>query len=1435
LTETSAHRWRASLSLELLPWLTQHRVAGRILLPATAMIEIMHEAARQVLPAAVAPELRDVEFLRPVEVPQAGVVELQTDWEPAARQITLSQLVGEDWVPTAVSRAFSGSPVVDKAARNSGLGGQAVPGFYEGLRAQGLDYGPLFALVDRVELGEAGRACARLIATPPVETGCALDPAAADAGLHAAAVLINRAGVRLTGPMVPARIGRVRMCDSGQIRSADLVLRQATAEGAHLDIELRDEVGRLLARFDEVRLRPLPDAAAKAPDLWEERLYPLAGHTAFDLAGLRAALARLATAEPADVDVLRAALAARVAWDIVADSLAGHEVDDPDGLNLCINWLVAQGYARFADDGLQLLGTCPWPAVETLLPALGQIPDVVSGEFATLLDFVTKGGPSGSKKFSPLPRLQAALQAMIAATKPEGRIALVGPVGRAAVEWLSGRGHAVTLVTPGEESRDAARAEFADFPMLRTAALGAAGLEGSFDLVIAAHVAQAIPSQMLGEIAGLLTPGGCLATLEESADLFSLITGRHHGAAALDTLCGRLKKEGLAAEIQETSVSETVFLVSGRRDITEQRPVRIDVVGQGAWAEVLRALSDPEAKGRLTVVLLDKATDAFGPDLLRVLRALPEGETVWLLDPGTARFEALTGWRRVLVNETGRDLRLCSVSDDADVATLLRVLTVSLETEVRIEGKCAASPRLFPHAAEVRRPSGTQALQLQMPSRSPVAERPVWKPVARQVPKDGEVEIAVEATGLNFRDVMWAQGLIPPEGLEGGFAGQGLGMECAGRVLGIDPSGRFLPGQKVAAFAPNAFATHVTVPVHAVLPLPDELSMIEGAALPVVFLTADYALNELARLSPGETVLIHGGAGGVGLAAIQIARKAGARVFATAGSPARRGYLKMIGADATFDSRSLSFVDEVMESTGGRGVDVVLNSLAGEALELGLSCLAPFGRFVELGKRDIFQNSTIGLRVLKNNISLMAVDVDQLMQHRPQVAEHAIARIAEGFASGNLQPLPVSAFDAFETTEAFRLMLRSGQIGKIVVRPPEIAANAKVSVAPNFGRCWLVTGGTDGFGLATAEWLVRQGVRRLWLTSRSGRLSDEARARLLPAEVQVRAADVSDGTAMAFLADEIESADGRLDGIVHSAGVLRDGLFCDLDDQQILQVATPKVRGAEVLDHVARRLKPGHFWLFSSVSARFGNIGQAPYVAANRALEAIARRRNGEGLPALAIAWGPISDVGMLQRMPEHQETLARTLGTLLTAEQALDRLAKVLSDGFRGPTITIAPMEWGRLAKDVRVLGEPLFEFVPRSEIRANAGLSLPMLVAKHGEAKARKEVLAIIRAEMARILRCAAAEIDPARPMADFGFDSLMAVSLRLAIEEQLGVELSFQALGAETSLNELVHRLFARVAAPEADDLADYMQSVHVTGSPIAEGMLDKILAHADERKS
>ena len=372
----------------------------------------------------------------------------------------------------------------------------------------------------------------------------------------------------------------------------------------------------------------------------------------------------------------------------------------------------------------------------------------------------------------------------------------------------------------------------------------------------------------------------------------------------------------------------------------------------------------------------------------------------------------------------------------------------------------------------------------------------------RAVPKPkagpGQMVVEVRAAGLNFRDVMWAMGMLPEEALENGFSGPTLGMECAGTVVAVgDGVDGFRVGDDVVAFASSCFGKYVVAESIATAPKPARLTFPEAATIPTVFFTAYYALDTLARLEPGEKVLIHGAAGGVGLAAIQIAKHRGAEVFATAGTPEKRDFVRMLGADHVLDSRSLEFTDKIMEMTAGHGVDVVLNSLAGEAIYRNLQLLRPFGRFLEIGKRDLYANSKMGLRPFSNNISYFAIDADQFLIERAQLAGRVFTEVMGLIENGAFQPLVHRAFPISKVVDAFRYMQQSKQIGKVVVTMDDPNVVVEESVPRQLelpaDASYLITGGLSGFGLATAHRLVERGAKNIILIGRRGASTPEAK------------------------------------------------------------------------------------------------------------------------------------------------------------------------------------------------------------------------------------------------------------------------------------------------------------------------------------------------------
>jgi NADPH:quinone reductase-like Zn-dependent oxidoreductase/acyl carrier protein len=717
-------------------------------------------------------------------------------------------------------------------------------------------------------------------------------------------------------------------------------------------------------------------------------------------------------------------------------------------------------------------------------------------------------------------------------------------------------------------------------------------------------------------------------------------------------------------------------------------------------------------------------------------------------------------------------------------------------------------------------PSGRHALRLRrgfaaQPVRGPIllsAATPgrldslTWRSFARREPGPGEVAIDVRAVGLNFRDVMWALDLLPEEALLGGHAGPTLGLECAGIVRAVGPGVvDFGPGDCVAAIAPAALATDVITTAATVMRVPEGLDFAAAATLPVAFVTVIYALGHLARLQAGERVLIHGGAGGVGIAAIQFAKHRGAEVIATAGSPAKRAFLRQLGADHVFDSRDLSFVGAIKSLTGGRGVDVVLNSLSGDAMEQSLGLVRPFGRFLELGKRDFFLGTRVALKPLRRNVAYFAVDIDGLPVEQPALATELMRQAIDLIGQGALRPLPYRDFAFAEAGDAFRLMQASGHIGKIVLTADEPAVAPEAAVAAFAVRSdatYLVTGGLSGFGLATAEWLAARGARSLALLGRRGAETPgaaEALARLTAAGVDARAfaCDVTDGDALAATLAAIRRDMKPLRGIVHAAMQLDDALLGDLDFDRTMRVLAPKLGGALHLDRLTRDDPIELFILYSSATTVLGAPGQGSYVAANLALEGVARRRRAAGLPAFVVGWGPIGDAGYLARNEGARDALARRLAANpISAAEALDALPALYASGEIA--VAFASVRWDTAQRLLPALASPTFTEIADARF-AGAESNLRERLAELPPEERKDLVLTVLMEEVTRILSTSAEALDAHRPVSELGMDSLMAVELRLALEGRLGVSLPMLSLSQQTSLAMIATRLAASVSSP------------------------------------
>jgi acyl carrier protein len=592
--------------------------------------------------------------------------------------------------------------------------------------------------------------------------------------------------------------------------------------------------------------------------------------------------------------------------------------------------------------------------------------------------------------------------------------------------------------------------------------------------------------------------------------------------------------------------------------------------------------------------------------------------------------------------------------------------------------------------------------------------------------------------------------------------------------------------------------------------LPPNLTCESAATIPVAFFTAYYALVTQARLSRREWVLIHGGAGAVGMAAIQIAQSRGARIIASAGSPAKRDLLRSLGVPHVLDSRSTTFVDDIRTITDG-GVDVVLNSLAGEAMERSIACLRPFGRFVELGKRDYVTNTHVGLRPFRRNLSYFGVDVDQVIGARMAFGARTFTKIMKQFEKGVFVPLPYSVFDASGVSEAFHLMQQSVHVGKILIRPniDGVARLVTKSFQVKADGTHIVTGAFGGFGLETAKWLVERGARHLVMVGRRGASSPEAQAVVQDfvargVKVMTEPCDVTDQAALQQLFETIHSSMPPIAGIMHAAMVLDDAILANLDEERFHRVLAPKVAGAENLDQLVRGQSLDYFVMFSSVTTLLGNPGQANYVAANAYMEGLARRRRQKGLAALAIGWGPISDVGVLARNQRLQSGLQKMTGMAgMLAREALELMAQAIeqsSGNVESAVITISPTD-GNIGVDrMPALRSPTYaNFVSRGQKSGDAdaeSIDLHAIAATSGIEAARRKVADVISAQLAHVLHLREEDISLVRPLGEIGLDSLMAVELVMNLEECFGVQIPLGGSTGAMTVSDIADEVIAHI---------------------------------------
>ncbi|MGV4982291.1 type I polyketide synthase [Streptomyces sp. NRAIS4] len=761
------------------------------------------------------------------------------------------------------------------------------------------------------------------------------------------------------------------------------------------------------------------------------------------------------------------------------------------------------------------------------------------------------------------------------------------------------------------------------------------------------------------------------------------------------------------------------------------------------------------------------------------------------------------------------------------------------ESQLALRDGALLVPRLAAAAADDQRiePPAAGAHRLGIPNKGTL-ENLTWVPCPEvEAPlTSGQVRIAVQAAGLNFRDVTIALGLVDKTAIDAG-----LGSEGAGVVLEVaDDVTRLAPGDRVTGIFTGAFGRTAVADHRMLVPIPDGWSYAEAASVPCTFLTAYYGLFRVANLRKGQRILIHAAAGGVGMAAVQLARHVGAEIYATA-SPAKWPVLRGLGIDEEHlaSSRDLEFAEKFLRSSGGRGVDVVLNSLAHEFVDASLTLLPGGGHFVEMGKTDVRDPRWVAAG--HPGVDYAAFD---LYEAGPDAIQEMFRAVMELFADGRVRLSPVSLRDIRDARRTFREMSQGRHVGKLVLEVGDGLGGGTV----------LVTGGTGGVGSLVARHLVAErGVRSLLLASRRGTAADGVPELVRDlqdagATVRVVECDVADRAAVADLLADLP---GRypLTAVVHAAGVLADGTVESLTAQGIDHVLRAKVGGAVNLHELTREHTLSAFIQFSALGGTLGNAGQANYAAANAFLDGLAAQRRAAGLAGTSLCWGWWEQSsGMTGELDQADLSRLRRMGiAAMPTNEALALFDAACASGK--PVLVPARLdivalrdktgdELPSLLRDLVEGGRPRRNRAGTAKDGGSRGLTAKLATLPADEA--RTALLDWLREQIAVVLGHASSRgVDVDEAFTRFGFDSLTAVELCNRLNASTGLRLPSTIVFSYPTPRELSEHLFGLLRpakdtgpAEDAEDerIREVLRTVPIDSLRGA-GVLELVLACAE----
>ncbi|KAI9713353.1 MAG: Type I Iterative PKS [Chrysothrix sp. TS-e1954] len=852
------------------------------------------------------------------------------------------------------------------------------------------------------------------------------------------------------------------------------------------------------------------------------------------------------------------------------------------------------------------------------------------------------------------------------------------------------------------------------------------GLEGrGFDLVIAQNVLSTTGTvrDSLRNVRGLLAPDGRLLLQEPEVGLlwtkFVLATlpdwWAHDGDKRVDgPLMGlaRWQEELLAAGFEEVDVVATnptspagnVIVARSQcrripaRKITvlcdneeEKSTSTIEELERRGYEVSRCSLDETPPQGQDVLALLDEQQSFFNnltaakfSKLKEFIIGLSNSGMFWVtrrcntgcLDPGYA---TVIGLARTLRSEMEIDFAVCETDDIVSSSVSSMLVTVLQHFQSR-ENSALLGPdyeyairncqilvnRIFPFSdnQEWMAPDTSREAIVTIAQQARL-DTLRWTALSARAPEPDEIEVEVYASGLNFRDVLVAMGLIERRDPTFGYEAAGLVRRVGANVS------KLKVGDRAVLMGIKTLSTVVTAAATLFEKLPDNITFEEGATMPLIFTTAIYCLINVGRLLEGQTILIHSGCGGVGLAAIQIALMLRAEVYTTVGNEEKVQYLMRtfnIPRNRIFNSRNTSFIDGLLHETDGKGVDLALNSLSGEQLHATWKCVAQWGTMVEIGKRDLLGAAKLDMTPFLANRSYCCVDLDQMSRERPEMVSRLLHTMMEYVHQGHVNPIQIAQlYSGSEVQDALRFMQQGKHIGKIILQirnklgQPQmgnIDTSQKGRIEFNSTASYLIVGGTGGLGRAICIWMVEHGAKKLSILSRSAGKTE--RDHDLVREIESMGCSIQltqgDVTSPDDVAHAVDSTLAPLKGIVQLSMVLRDQMFDRLSFEDWNDVMKPKVQGTWNLHNVtvSRNLNLDLFVLFSSLSGILGQIGQTNYASANTFLDAFVQYRAGKGLPCTAIDLGAMEGIGYLS---ENQDLLRKMQGTGWRAVQEAELL----------------------------------------------------------------------------------------------------------------------------------------------------------------------------------